>query len=136
MPWTTSSANPSVTAANACNITVSNVEGQKSGLIFYSITGQAAVAWNASSFLCVKAPTQRTGTQTSGGTVNACDGTLTLDWNAFQAANPGALGQPRPQAIARPIEMGHARACTMDKQAPDISIAALADGEQRGLASG
>jgi hypothetical protein len=90
----TASANPSVTAANACNISVANVEGQKSGLIFYSVTGQQAQAWNATSFLCVKAPTQRTSTQTSGGTVNACDGSLSLDWNAFQAANPTALGNP------------------------------------------
>jgi hypothetical protein len=75
---------PERVLANACNITVANVEGQKSGLIFYSITGQLIQAWNATSFLCVKAPTQRTGTQTSGGTVNACDGTLSLDWNAFQ----------------------------------------------------
>jgi hypothetical protein len=88
------SAQPSVTAATACNISVTNVEGQKSGLIFYSITGQAAAPWNATSFLCVKAPTQRTGTQTSGGTASACDGTLSLDWNAFQAANPSALGNP------------------------------------------
>jgi hypothetical protein len=87
-------ANPSVSLANACNISVTNVEGQKSGLIFYSITGQAGVAWNASSFLCVKAPTQRTGTQTSGGTVNTCTGSLSLDWNAFQTANPGSLGNP------------------------------------------
>ncbi|MCY3002984.1 MAG: hypothetical protein NTV21_14375 [Planctomycetota bacterium] len=85
---------PSVTAANACNISVANVEGQKSGLIFYSITGQNAGTWNATSFLCVKSPTQRTGTQTSGGTVGACDGSLALDWNAFQAAAPGALGNP------------------------------------------
>ncbi|MBM3987389.1 MAG: hypothetical protein FJ294_05475 [Planctomycetes bacterium] len=87
-------ANPSVTAAVPCTINVANVEGQKSGLIFYSITGRQSAAWNASSFLCVKAPTQRTTTQNSGGTVGACDGTLTLDWNAFQAANPTALGNP------------------------------------------
>ena len=90
----TANSAPSVTAANACNITVANVEGQKSGLIFYSITGQNAGAWNATSFLCVKSPTQRTGTQISGGNVNACDGSLTLDWNAFQSANPTALGNP------------------------------------------
>ena len=88
------SANPSVTAANACNISVSNVEGNKSGLIFYSINGQQAQAWNATSFLCVKAPTQRTPTQTSTGTTGSCAGTLSLDWNAFQAANPTAVGNP------------------------------------------
>jgi len=87
-------ANPSVTAATACTVNVNNVEGQKSGLIFYSITGRQAAAWNTSSFLCVKAPTQRTTTQNTGGTVGACDGTLTLNWNAFQAANPTALGNP------------------------------------------
>ncbi|NUP96793.1 MAG: hypothetical protein HUU28_11580 [Planctomycetaceae bacterium] len=86
--------NPSVSAANPCVINVTNVEGAKSGLIFYSITGSSTSAWNASSFLCVKAPTQRTGTQVSGGTAGLCDGTLTLDWNAYQAAFPTALGQP------------------------------------------
>jgi hypothetical protein len=86
--------NPSVSLANTCNISVANVEGQKSGLIFYSITGQNAAPWNATSFLCVKSPTQRTGTQTSGGTVNLCDGTLVLDWNAFQSANPDLARQP------------------------------------------
>jgi hypothetical protein len=34
------------------------------------------------------------GTQTSGGTLNACDGTLSIDWNAFIAANPTSLGCP------------------------------------------
>ncbi|MBM3990414.1 MAG: hypothetical protein FJ298_05320 [Planctomycetes bacterium] len=31
---------------------------------------------------------------TIGGSVSACNGSFTLDWNAFQAATPGALGQP------------------------------------------
>jgi len=87
-------ANPSVSGATACTVNVSNVEGQKSGLLFYSISGQFPQAWNATSFLCVKAPTQRTLTQNTGGTVGTCSGTLTLDWNAFQTANPSALGNP------------------------------------------
>ncbi len=87
-------ANPSASLAGPCNITVTNVEGQKSGLIFYSVTGQLIQGWNASSFLCVKAPTQRSNTQVSGGTVGQCNGTLSLDWNAFQLANPTALGNP------------------------------------------
>ncbi|MCY3000458.1 MAG: proprotein convertase P-domain-containing protein [Planctomycetota bacterium] len=85
---------PSLTAAAPCVINVTDVEGQKSGLIFYSINGQQAQGWNASSFLCVKAPTQRTTTQSSGGTVASCTGSLSLNWDAFQAANPTALGQP------------------------------------------
>jgi subtilisin-like proprotein convertase family protein len=91
-------ANPSVSFANPCAISVASVEGQKTGLIFYGIdnTGYTPITWAAgsSSFLCVKAPTQRTGTQGSGGTNNACDGTLALDWNAYVANNPGSMGLP------------------------------------------
>lgn len=88
---------PSVLQTTPCNITVSFLEGQKSGLIFYGNdnTGFAPLPWGiGTSFLCVKAPTQRTLAHSSGGTVATCDGTLTLDWNAFQTANPGALGNP------------------------------------------
>jgi hypothetical protein len=48
-----------------------------------------------SSFLCVKAPTQRTPTQNSGGTLLACDGALSMDWNAF-VATPGVLANGAP----------------------------------------
>jgi hypothetical protein len=89
---------PSVSQANPCNLTVSNVEGQKSGLVFYGVdnTGFVPTVWGAggTSYLCVKAPTQRTITQSSGGTLLQCDGSLALDWNAFQSANPGSLGNP------------------------------------------
>ena len=85
---------PSVSLANPCNITVTTVEGNKSGLIFYTVNGQNNQAWNATSFLCVKSPTQRTPTQTSTGTAGQCDGTLSLDWNAYQSSTPGAVGQP------------------------------------------
>ncbi len=42
----------------------------------------------------MKAPTQGMGVQDSGGTLNACDGALSIDWNAFIAAHPTALGAP------------------------------------------
>jgi hypothetical protein len=42
----------------------------------------------------VKPPTQRTLAQNSGGFTGQCNGTLTLDWNAFQLGNPGSLGAP------------------------------------------
>ncbi|MCY3003585.1 MAG: hypothetical protein NTV21_17455 [Planctomycetota bacterium] len=86
--------NPSVSLASSCRISVANVEGQKSGLIFYSVTGSSAVPWNATSFLCVKSPIQRTQIQSSGGTATACDGRLTLDWNQFQSSHPAAIGKP------------------------------------------
>jgi hypothetical protein len=90
-------AQPSASLATPCVINVANVEGQKQGLIFYGNQPMSpATAWapGSTSFLCVKSPTQRTGTQSAGGTVGQCDGSFALDWNAFQAANPGALGNP------------------------------------------
>jgi hypothetical protein len=91
-------AQPSTTFSNACVIGVANVEGQRTGLIFYGIAnaGFAPLPWatGSTSFLCVKPPTQRTPPQNSGGTVGACDGSFALDWNAFQGSNPSALGQP------------------------------------------
>lgn len=89
-----STDNPSVSEQTAPLIAALQVEGQRPGLIFYSLSGRAAAPWNASSFLCVKSPTQRTGTQTSGGNVNQCDGQFSLDWNTFQRNHPNALGRP------------------------------------------
>ncbi len=88
---------PSLTQAAPCTISVSNVEGQKSGLVFYGIDNACFTPnpWGSgSSFLCVKSPTFRSGAQASGGTTAVCDGTMTLDWNAFQFTHPGALGNP------------------------------------------
>lgn len=89
--------NPSVTFANPCVITVSGVEGRKSGLFFYGIDNTAFTPspWGAGvSFLCVKAPSQRTGVQSSGGVIGTCAGSLMLDWNTYQSTHPAALGNP------------------------------------------
>jgi hypothetical protein len=87
---------PSASANSGFTIACTNVEGQKSGIVFYGIAGRVASPWatGSTSILCVKAPTQRMGTQNSGGTLNSCNGTLAIDWNAFRAANPTALGAP------------------------------------------
>jgi lysozyme family protein len=91
-----SSGTPSVSASSGFVLTVSSVEGQKQGILFYGVSGQAAVPWGlgSSSFLCVKTPTQRMGTQNAGGTLDRCDGVLAIDWSAFIAANPTSLGTP------------------------------------------
>jgi hypothetical protein len=98
VPAITADNQPSLSQANPCNVTVANVEGQKSGLIFYGVdnSGFVPTVWGlgGTSYLCVKAPTQRTNTQSSGGTLLQCDGSLALDWNAFQSANPASLGNP------------------------------------------
>jgi hypothetical protein len=88
---------PSATQATSCQISIAGVEGQRAGIVFYGLTS-GPQRWcslgGGSSFLCVKPPTQRTLTHNSGGTSGQCDGTLSLDWDAFQLANPGAVGAP------------------------------------------
>jgi hypothetical protein len=94
----TANNNPSVSFANPCVFTATNVEGAKQGIIFYGLnnTGFTPTPWGSgsTSFLCVKGPTQRMNPLTSGGTLNQCNGVLTQDWNAFQTSHPGALGNP------------------------------------------
>ncbi len=89
---------PNVTFTSTCALSVAGVEGQRQRLIFYGVdnTGFSPLPWSpgSSSFLCVKPPTQRTAIQDSGGAIASCSGMLSLDWNAFHAANPGALGTP------------------------------------------
>jgi hypothetical protein len=97
LPAIGATGTPSASAPSGFTITIANVEGQKQGIVFYGIdnSGFAPTPWGlSSSFLCVKAPTQRTNVQSSGGTLLQCDGALSLDWNAFRFANPGALGSP------------------------------------------
>jgi hypothetical protein len=90
---------PSAAATSGFTLTCSQAEGLKQGIIFYGNLGQAAVPWvnglgQGNSFLCVKAPTQRTGAVTMGGTLNLCDGSMSVDFLAYCAANPGAIGNP------------------------------------------
>jgi hypothetical protein len=98
VPSIGSTGTPTVGSTSGFVVNVSGVEGQKSGIVFYGInnTGFTPTPWalGSSSFLCVKAPTQRMTTQNSGGTINACDGALSIDWLAWVAANPGSLGLP------------------------------------------
>jgi hypothetical protein len=80
---------PSVSNASSFVVTASGVEGNKQGLIFYGTSGRNSAPWGlGNSFLCLNAPTQRTPTQSSGGSNGNCNGSLSLDWNAFVAANP------------------------------------------------
>jgi hypothetical protein len=91
-----SSGTPSATASSGFTLTASNVEGQKTGLLFYGASGPKASVWapGSASFLCVKSPVQRTPSASSGGTADACDGALSIDWLDYLATHPGALGNP------------------------------------------
>ncbi|MBL8800493.1 MAG: formylglycine-generating enzyme family protein [Planctomycetes bacterium] len=98
-PSINANVQPNTANTAGCVITTSGVEGQKQGLTFYGVdnAGFTPTPWGAggTSFLCVKPPTTRLGAPTnSGGTFGQCDGSYVISWDAFQAANPTALGNP------------------------------------------
>jgi formylglycine-generating enzyme required for sulfatase activity len=98
-PSISANVQPDTANGAGCVITTSGVEGQKDGVVFYGVDniGFTPVTWGAgsSSLLCVKPPTARLGAPTkSGGGAGLCDGTFAIDWDAFQLANPTALGAP------------------------------------------
>jgi hypothetical protein len=84
---------PSASASSGFDILVTAVDGQRAGTIFYG-SAPLAAPWGATSTLCVTPPVQRTGPQSSNGTPGACNGQLHVDWNAWRASHPGALGSP------------------------------------------
>jgi subtilisin-like proprotein convertase family protein len=96
VPTIAGTANPNVSHSNFCVITVSNVEGLQSGLIFYGSNGALNLPWctGGNSYFCVRQPTERTPVQNSGGASGQCNGALSVNWNAFQVAHPTALGNP------------------------------------------
>ncbi len=98
-PSINANVQPNTANTAGCVVTTSGVEGQKQGLVFYGVdnTGYAPTPWGAgsSSFRCVKPPTRRMGSPlNSGGTAGLCDGSYVINWDAFQLANPSALGNP------------------------------------------
>jgi hypothetical protein len=90
------SGTTSISASSGFVLTCASVEGQKTGLLFYGLSGSTASPWapSSTSYLCVKSPTQRTSAQSSGGTANTCNGVLAIDFAAWIAVNPGAIGTP------------------------------------------
>mgnify|MGYP001160173804 CR=1 FL=1 len=99
-PSISANASPDTANTAGCGITESGVPGLRQGLVFYGIdnSGFTPSPWGGalgSSFLCVKPPVARLGPpQSSGGLAGTCNGAYVIDWDAFQNANPTALGAP------------------------------------------
>jgi hypothetical protein len=106
-PTLSASGTPSLSNAAPFVLAAGGLEGNKNGIFFYGISGRAAAPWgNSTSWLCVKAPSQRMSPPAgSGGTSGACDGNLTRDWNGYVAANPN-----------KPINLALAVGTTVDAQ--------------------
>lgn len=86
---------PSAQLASGFLLTCAGVDGERSGLLLYA-SAPGALPWGSggTSWLCVTGPRQRTPGLASGGTPGACDGVLALDFNAYLATHPTALGAP------------------------------------------
>lgn len=84
----------SATQPAGCSLSLSGAPSDRPGMILYGFApaNQTWVPGNP-SVLCVAAPRQRTTLQTTS-TVNACGGEFSLDFPAWAALNPGALGLP------------------------------------------
>jgi hypothetical protein len=95
-PSLVANGTPSASATSGFTLDCANLDGQRAGLVFYGVNGRESLSWalGSTSFLCVKLPLQRTPSQSTGGTIGQCDGTISLDFLAYMAANPGAQGQP------------------------------------------
>jgi hypothetical protein len=82
---------PSATAGTGFVVNGSNVINNKSGLLFYGFSGQAALPFQGGT-LCVATPIKRTQGLDSGGNPppNDCSGVYSIDMNAFavQAGPP------------------------------------------------
>jgi hypothetical protein len=87
----------SASAANGFVVTASDLNGDVTGLIFWSTNGATASPWGCTtSFQCVVPPVKRTQSLTSSGVAGGC-GDLSRDLNAAwcptcpkSASNPGA----------------------------------------------
>jgi hypothetical protein len=80
----------SASAPSGFDLVAVDVEGNKSGLFFYSANGQQAASWgNGSSYQCVVPPVRRGELLAGSGTPGACDGAFSYDLNARWTTKPG-----------------------------------------------
>lgn len=85
VPAIRSSGAPSASSSFGFDIACDHARNNKNGLLFYSLTGRAALPFQGGT-LCVASSVRRTVHGNSGGTpapVNDCSGVFRLDMNAF-----------------------------------------------------
>ncbi len=86
LPTIAISSSPSVSGATQCLITATNIQNNRSGVLFYGY--QAAIQPFQGGFLCVQTPLRRTPLQSAGvGLPNdVCGGRFSFDFNALIAS--------------------------------------------------
>jgi subtilisin-like proprotein convertase family protein len=91
-----SSGIASAAAGSGFTVNCSLVLNNKSGLLFYSVTGPAATAFQCGT-LCMMTPIRRTPAQGSGGTAPPaadCSGAWAIDMNCFAVGACGGVPIP------------------------------------------
>jgi hypothetical protein len=83
---------PSASATSGFVVSMTSLEGRKTGLILYGFTGRNAAPWSATStsYLCVRPPVFRTHAQNTAGNYGSCDGVLSLDFNTWLSQHASA----------------------------------------------
>jgi hypothetical protein len=90
VPAIGSIGSPSPVATGGFVVEASNMINNKSCLLFYSLSGQAATPFQG-GYLCVQPAIRRTPVTNSGGTPppNNCSGVASIDMNCFASGNCG-----------------------------------------------
>ena len=88
-----SSGVASASATSGFAIELTHAEGRRTSALYYGIGGPASTPWGG-GFMCIAGARQRCGQLDSGGHEGQCDGAVSVDWRAFLANNPAALGNP------------------------------------------
>ncbi len=86
---------PTLAGPDQLTIVVSEVDAGHPGLIFYGVDNTVYTPTRlGTGFLCVKPPLQRTPLQMTSGEPMSCAGEFSLNWSAYMASHPLALGHP------------------------------------------
>jgi hypothetical protein len=106
-PAMSSTGAPSTSAASGFVINGNSVRNNKSGLLFYGVSGSASGAFQG-GILCVASTIKRTPGVASGGSPsgNDCSGVYSIDFNAYRA---GALGGVPLPALSIPGTLVHSQ---------------------------
>jgi hypothetical protein len=85
----------SLSSGQPFEIETANVDGQRNGGFFYGLTA-ASIPFSGDASLCIAPPVQRAGgVQSTGGVAGQCEPLgFTVDFSAWAAANPSAMGLP------------------------------------------
>jgi Tol biopolymer transport system component len=95
IPTVSATGFPSAANTSGFFVQASGLPSGKQAIAIYGLAPTATVyAFDSTSTICVASPRARTLNLPTGGTAGPCMGSYSLDWLAWMALNPTALGNP------------------------------------------